>query len=122
MISLFFANLIGWISEHKLITLLLLIIAFGGIYYACSQNALKNDLEREKEARSQEHQERIEDSKTEVNAAANISNQAEEKFNKAVNRDSSSYEPSQAEDKFCSRFKCDSSCEAWRKINGVNCN
>lgn len=119
--SLFLANLIGWILEHKLITFLLLVIAFGGIYYACRGKGLTDEIRREQQGRSDSDQLHIDDAKKDVNISANVANQAMENLNKTANKDSSAYQPTEAENKFCERYKCDSSCAAWRKQRGIVC-
>lgn len=67
---------IKWIWEHKLASLLIVLALIAVIYHFGVKNALKNDMEREKEARSTEHQERIEESKTAVNQSANLAKEA----------------------------------------------
>lgn len=53
-----------------------------------------------------------------VNEQANISNQAFNDFHNSVNTDSSNF-TGNAENKFCTRFPCDSTCVEWRKRNNV---
>lgn len=99
----FINEIIKWIWAHKLVTLLLLVIAFGGIYYACRQKAVTDDVRREQEARSQEHQKAIDEAKTESNQAANLSNQAMENLNKVRQSNLNSYSNNYnaARERFC---------------------
>jgi mannitol-specific phosphotransferase system IIBC component len=114
---------LGWQLKTIVGLLVFIVVLFvsGLIWHSCTKKGLEDEIRREKEARSTEHQERIEEKKEEVNAAANISNQAKENLNKAANKDSAVYQATEAENKFCERYVCDSSCFEWRRKNNREC-
>ena len=59
----------------------------------------------------------------EVKDAKANTNQAGNNFNKSLKKDSSAFDSSAAEDKYCSRWCEDSSCRDWRlKHPGFTCN
>lgn len=73
----------GW--QIRLIAFLVLLMAIGAVYYSCRENSLKREIEREKQARSDEQQADIDEARTEANKSANETNQARENVNRIEN-------------------------------------
>ena len=61
----------------------------------------------------------VKNAQSEANNAHQDSTNAETNFNISVNRDSSEFDSNfnAGTNVYCSKFKCDSSCLEWRKVN-----
>lgn len=95
-------------AARWIVLILAALLIFGAIYGVLlfKNWRLQNEVERQKEARSQEHQERIDEAKENVNASANVVNKAIENVNavanKSINTFSNNY--SNTNSRYCERF------------------
>jgi hypothetical protein len=116
-------NRYSWQPKLIVFGLLLLVIIFGWQYCGnlSTQNDLKEDLQRGKEARATEHQ-------VEVNKAEESVNRAQTNSNQVIRTDSNKYSNNSKvlTNKFC-KYMCDqgvldSSCAEWASENNRSCN
>lgn len=102
----------------------LVLVFFGWLMeQACGRS--DSELQREADAKgdiaiglqneANVQQKQVEKDQANVEAAEKGTRRAEKELEKSNKTDSSKFEASQAEDKFCSRWPQDSSCAAWRK-------
>jgi septal ring factor EnvC (AmiA/AmiB activator) len=118
-----------WTGRARLIIYgSLLLILFCAFWIdSCRQNRTEKKIEKiegnikEQEVIANVLQNQKANLQAEVNATGNNANQARENFNQAANKDSSAYDASAAEDKFCRRYPCDTSCKEWREKTGNQC-
>jgi F0F1-type ATP synthase membrane subunit b/b' len=94
---------------------------------SCRQNRLEKKIDRiesnitEAETISNVLTNQKENIKQEVDTIEVNKNAAKENINASIKRDSSTYDYREAEDKFCRRYPCDTSCQSWRERTGKGC-
>jgi cell division protein FtsL len=99
-------NRLGWQLKAIVSLLILIVLLVGGglIWHSCTKNSLEREIQREKQARSDEQQTDIDETKVEVNQSSNVANQSKANTQKIENANFANTNLSEAQRLRCKAF------------------